>query len=375
MALSKLCRVCLKEKDCMINLFVEDKQEPTLAALLCECSGCSVVKTDGKPQFICLLCAEATRSAFRLIRLAWASDLHLDLLRLKDNDDQAGQGPSTITKEEVDLPEDAQSAEWDYQPGAFPNSPPSCSTMQEKAAGDDLGQDEQNPTLEDQFLGFDYSPRRPNSEDWQEMNLSEAPDDQSAGFSYPPISDHSEQGEDEDQDQEVVGFAYSPITNHSEQGEEKEEEHLPEDQPKSSKSAKAKPKRKPMPKRKRKSKAKHSRPAKTEKNFCKHCSKFFKNLDSHAQKHKTEGRFWCPTCAKFYVNKSSLTSHNRTHTGERPFTCAHCDSNFRQSGSLLKHVRDMHPQKYPYVCKLCPFGSTRMTDLKNHIKFRHRNES
>nr|XP_036676218.1 zinc finger protein 236-like [Drosophila suzukii] len=330
MALSKLCRVCLKEKDCMINLFVEDKKEPTLAALLCECSGCSVVKTDGKPQFICLLCAEATRSAFRLIRLAWASDLHLDLLRLKDNDDQAGQGPSTITKEEVDLPEDAQSAEWDYQPGAFTNSPPSCSTMQEKAAGDDLGQDEQNPTLEDQFLGFDYSPRRPNSEDWQEMNLSEAPDDQSAGFSYPPISDHSGQGEDEDQDQEVVGFAYSPITNHSEQGEEKEEEHLPEDQPKSS---------------------------------------------NHAQKHKTEGRFWCPTCAKFYVNKSSLTSHNRTHTGERPFNCAHCDSNFRQSGSLLKHVRDMHPQKYPYVCKLCPFGSTRMTDLKNHIKFRHRNES
>ncbi|XP_037723606.1 myoneurin-like [Drosophila subpulchrella] len=365
MALSKLCRVCLKERDCLIDLFVVDKEEPTLAALLSECSGCSVVQLDGKPQFICLMCADATRISFRLIRLAQASDQHMDMLRLKaTNDDQAGQGPSTITKEELDLPEDEQSAEWDYQPVVFPDSPPSSSTMQEKAAGEDLGQDEENPTWdeEDEFRGFDYSPRSQISEDWQEMNPAEESDDQPAGFTYPPISAHSEQEEDEDQDQEVVRFAYSPIPNHSEQGEQ-EEEDLPEDpEPTASK-----PKPKPKPKRK----SKPSANARAKKFYCKHCNKYYKDLDAHARKHKTDGHFKCPKCANFYVNNSSLTAHIRTHTGERPFTCLYCDSRFRQRGAFLKHVRNMHPQKYPYVCKLCSFGSTRMKDLKNHIKSSH----
>ncbi|XP_016947908.1 transcription factor che-1-like [Drosophila biarmipes] len=447
MDLSQLCRICLKKRDCLIDLFVEDKEEPTLAAMLWECSGCSVVKLDGKPQFICLKCADATRIAFHLIRLTQESDQHLDMLRVRDNakqkdelGDQAGQATSTKLKEELELNEDGQSAEggvitkeeldlngggqspmWEYQPGGFANTSPRITNMLEEAAEQDLGQVDQNsysppytlrfpyspfsdhceqeedgetkgeldlneggqsakwhyqagdfahtsPSIattqeeaagqdadqaENPLEGFFYSAGSPDPPDWSDSTLLEDP--YNVGSPHSPTNDHSKHNGDQLED--VVAFAYSPLSNHSQQGEEEllpeaAKKPEPEDQPKASTASKSKriPPRRPSPP-----------PG----------DRHYKNLKTHVRKHKTKSRFQCLKCRKFYANNSSLKAHFRTHTGERPFACCHCNSRFRQSSAFLRHVRNAHPKKDPYLCKICQFTSARMSALKKHMKAVH----
>lgn len=67
---------------------------------------------------------------------------------------------------------------------------------------------------------------------------------------------------------------------------------------------------------------------------------------------KNECMHMCPTCAKSFRHRVTLTKHARTHTLERPLACPLCAISFSQRATLVRHLCT-HTGERLYPCPAC----------------------
>lgn len=66
-----------------------------------------------------------------------------------------------------------------------------------------------------------------------------------------------------------------------------------------------------------------------------------------------EETFRCTECGRCFKLKDSYLRHMRIHKDERPFTCHVCGKQFRDSGGLTRHLKDVHAKLKNFTCDLC----------------------
>uniref|UniRef100_U3I079 C2H2-type domain-containing protein n=1 Tax=Anas platyrhynchos platyrhynchos TaxID=8840 RepID=U3I079_ANAPP len=104
---------------------------------------------------------------------------------------------------------------------------------------------------------------------------------------------------------------------------------------------------------------------------CQNCHKHFASerlLRDHMRVHVN--RVTCPLCDAVCTSVSSLKAHTRyRHCDERPFRCHLCDSSFKNTYDLHKHV-ETHNDSDAYSCDVegCGFTSRTSQTLKQHYK-------
>ena len=95
---------------------------------------------------------------------------------------------------------------------------------------------------------------------------------------------------------------------------------------------------------------------------------------------QTKEKISCPICCK-ELGKWALKQHLQIHTKEKSKKCDHCDKLFRQSGSLRRHIVQIHNiiegdvkkyyKKYDsknkdFPCRICDKILSSKASLKNH---------
>lgn len=68
---------------------------------------------------------------------------------------------------------------------------------------------------------------------------------------------------------------------------------------------------------------------------------------------ETQESYRCDECGKCFKLKDSFQRHMRIHTNERPFTCHICAKQFRDSGGLSRHLKDVHAKVKKFSCDMC----------------------
>jgi len=83
--------------------------------------------------------------------------------------------------------------------------------------------------------------------------------------------------------------------------------------------------------------------------------------------HTNERPFSCAVCQKQYRNTSALNVHLRTHDAEPSYCCDVCKERFVRLSSLNDHMR-WHTGERPYICTECGTEFSRLRDMKRHIR-------
>ncbi|XP_043674572.1 zinc finger protein 480-like isoform X2 [Vespula pensylvanica] len=91
--------------------------------------------------------------------------------------------------------------------------------------------------------------------------------------------------------------------------------------------------------------------------MCKTSLSDTKDSNEHIKKQKnfsdTQESYQCIECGKFFKLKDSYLRHMRIHKDERPFTCHVCGKQFRDSGGLSRHLKDVHAKLKNFMCDIC----------------------
>lgn len=76
----------------------------------------------------------------------------------------------------------------------------------------------------------------------------------------------------------------------------------------------------------------------------------------------------CEVCSRIFKVKDSFERHKRIHTNERPFKCGECDKQFRDSGGLLRHVKEVHEKVRNHLCNICHKWFVNRPTLEDHLR-------
>lgn len=81
-----------------------------------------------------------------------------------------------------------------------------------------------------------------------------------------------------------------------------------------------------------------------------------------------DGSFPCTVdgCGKSFNRQFNLKSHLKTHNDERSFSCQFCESTFRRSHDLKRHIRSLHSTEKLFGCNNCGKKFSRTDALRRH---------
>ncbi|XP_046591738.1 zinc finger protein with KRAB and SCAN domains 8-like isoform X1 [Neodiprion lecontei] len=103
---------------------------------------------------------------------------------------------------------------------------------------------------------------------------------------------------------------------------------------------------------------------------CHVCAKQFRDsggLSRHLKDvHAKLKNFPCDMCGKSFASKATREDHRRTHTGERPYICESCGSTFKSKASLYIHSK-LHTNEFPHPCSYCHKKFRRKQEMLAHI--------
>ncbi|ORY43036.1 hypothetical protein BCR33DRAFT_651616, partial [Rhizoclosmatium globosum] len=77
----------------------------------------------------------------------------------------------------------------------------------------------------------------------------------------------------------------------------------------------------------------------------------------------------CPLegCTQTFHKQMNLTSHLKTHKSSKIYRCTDCDTTFRRSHDLRRHVSSLHSEAgKAFCCLKCPKRFARLDALKRH---------
>lgn len=121
-----------------------------------------------------------------------------------------------------------------------------------------------------------------------------------------------------------------------------------------------------------------------QKNTIKHCSLCdYSSVHSNLKKHMitVHGKggarqfkkfeFCCPICDKQFRQSTSLMNHLRIHNEVRDYHCSYCKASFRKPHYLRLHVDGVHLNKRPNKCDQCDAAYLMSNDLRRHKLQKH----
>ncbi|XP_014481734.1 PREDICTED: zinc finger protein 260-like isoform X2 [Dinoponera quadriceps] len=115
----------------------------------------------------------------------------------------------------------------------------------------------------------------------------------------------------------------------------------------------------------------HMRIHKDERPFtCHVCGKQFRDsggLSRHLKDvHAKLKNFTCDLCDRSFASKATREDHRRTHTGERPYVCDSCGKTFKSKASLYIHSK-LHTDEFPHTCSYCTKRFRRRQEMLAHV--------
>ncbi|XP_049875358.1 myoneurin-like isoform X2 [Pectinophora gossypiella] len=126
--------------------------------------------------------------------------------------------------------------------------------------------------------------------------------------------------------------------------------------------------------------------------ICDHCGKTYRQLNSLKEhikvKHYNENtklfekikskdsyNYKCKLCSLAYISRRTLSKHMTTHTGKRvlntgnkKFVCDVCSFACSNVSNLKTHIRRRHTKEYLHHCSECGRGFYRKTELDTHMR-------
>ncbi|XP_003705265.2 uncharacterized protein LOC100880762 isoform X2 [Megachile rotundata] len=103
---------------------------------------------------------------------------------------------------------------------------------------------------------------------------------------------------------------------------------------------------------------------------CHVCGKQFRDsggLSRHLRDvHAKLKNFTCDICSKSFASKATREDHRRTHTGERPYVCDSCGKTFKSKASLYIHSK-LHTDEFPHPCSYCNKKFRRRQEMLAHV--------
>ena len=112
---------------------------------------------------------------------------------------------------------------------------------------------------------------------------------------------------------------------------------------------------------------------------CNNCGKFFSyqsRLKEHIRNvHDGRKDHKCGTCGKSFTSAGYLRMHAAMHTvhqGNRDYKCDSCDKSFYQEGNLKRHIFAVHEGNKNNKCKYCSKSFSRAAYLKKHFHIIHK---
>lgn len=95
------------------------------------------------------------------------------------------------------------------------------------------------------------------------------------------------------------------------------------------------------------------------------------------QRHEGKYSCVCDICAKSFKTKQNFLAHYQNHhiaTGASKKQCNMCGAWLSDTGSLRRHIKNMHQNKGPHFCTVCGKETPTLNALKAHMGYVHNDE-
>lgn len=106
---------------------------------------------------------------------------------------------------------------------------------------------------------------------------------------------------------------------------------------------------------------------------CIFCDKILRTkleLEDHLRAHVLERPYFCKVCPFGSSSLFNLRQHTKTHDSSRrkdQWKCAMCPKSFERKWSLFLHIKQQHTLERPHVCPECGYAFITPGKLKRHL--------